>query len=204
MSERRPRLDKALIIDFEATCWEREEDRPPEADQEIIEVGLVEVDMAERMVTRSERMLVRPMTMPSAYCTQLTGIDEPLLRRHGRPWREISSRLVKTYGSMSKPWISWGRDDRMVMRQSILTGLPNPFSDFHLDLGMLYSLSRGLEKRVGLQQAIHEVLGREFHGRPHSGLDDALNTADVFLQMSLSLRSSLVFEEEPTCPRPMP
>ena len=61
-------LDKILVIDLESTCWEG----PPPLGQvsEIIEVGLVVVDVAT--LTRGEKrsILVKPVkSQVSEFCT---------------------------------------------------------------------------------------------------------------------------------------
>jgi len=69
------KLDRILIVDVEATCWEG--DPPPGQISEIIEIGLCVLDVAT--LTRVERrdILVRPVcSTVSPYCSQLTTLTQ--------------------------------------------------------------------------------------------------------------------------------
>ena len=69
------KLDRILVVDAEATCWEG--DPPAGQISEIIEIGLCVLDVAT--LTRVERrdILVRPVcSTVSPYCSRLTTLTQ--------------------------------------------------------------------------------------------------------------------------------
>ena len=71
-------LDKILVIDLEATCWEG--DPPPGQSSEIIEIGLCVLDVATGARSEPQAILVRPQRSAlSDYCIQLTTLTPEML-----------------------------------------------------------------------------------------------------------------------------
>ena len=68
-------LDKILVIDLESTCW----DGPPPEGQvsEIIEIGVVTLDVAALQRVDKQSILIKPTKSEiSAFCTQLTTLKK--------------------------------------------------------------------------------------------------------------------------------
>lgn len=175
----RIRLDRLIVFDVEKTCWEG--DAPPGQRSEIIEIGLAELQLGpDPAIGRTARYLVRPVaSQVSAYCTQLTGLTQREVRQ-GRPLGEVLSTMSRQFGSAGKCWAAWGRDDQDLTVGCTALGIAPPNLGGFLDLGGLWSMFAGGGRAVGLEDALH-ALGMAFEGVPHRALDDARNTARVFL-----------------------
>src|SRR5688572_5814486 len=147
------RLDRVLVIDIEATCWEGEP--PPGETSDVIEVGICPLDLTtlERLERRS--LLVRPeRSAVGRFCTDLTTIT-PAMAADGVSFREACDVLRAKYGSHLWVWASYGDYDRKQFeRQCRETGVPYPFGPTHLNVKTLFALSRGLPREVGLPQAV--------------------------------------------------
>lgn len=173
----RPR--QLLIVDLEATCWDRSRHRPE--DMETIEIGALLVDpLAPEEPAREFQAFVRPVHRPqlSAYCTALTSIEQ----RHVDGVDDFSvvfprfvGWLAETSGApQSVHFASWGRYDRRQLEQDCARhGLDYPFGDEHLNLKHWCAQRLGA-RPGGLSQAL-ERLGLAFEGQRHRGLDDARN-----------------------------
>jgi DNA polymerase III epsilon subunit-like protein len=71
-------LDKILVIDVEATCWEG--DPPAGQTSEIIEIGLCVLDVASGERSAPRAIMVKPQRSTlSEYCIQLTTITPEML-----------------------------------------------------------------------------------------------------------------------------
>lgn len=174
---------KIIVVDLELTCW----DDPSRADDmEIIEIGTCVFDGLTGEIGRKLSTLVRPSSACcdrhwdiSDRCQQITGLTAAKLRREGAPLREALNRLRKLYPFRSSGWAAWGEGDRRRMStECAAKGIPYPFTDAHLNVAQLHALFKRNTRRVSLEEAL-EQLGMEFDGRPHSGADDAWNTARV-------------------------
>ena len=180
------RLDHVLVIDIEATCWDGEP--PPGETADIIEVGVVplEVSTGRRLLKRS--LLVRPgRSAVSAFCTRLTTIT-PDMAAGGVAFAEACRVLVKEFDAPKRVWASWGDfDRRQFERQCRETGVPYPFGPTHLNAKTLFALGRGLVHEVGLPQAA-ALAGVPMEGTHHRGDDDAWNIAGVLATVLRRLR----------------
>ena len=171
------RLDKILVVDLEATCWESE---PPNGESsEIIEIGLCVLDVATGERTDTQGILVKPeRSALSDYCQKLTTITPDMLT--GAPsFAEACALLVERFDSTRRTWASYGDFDRIkLMQQCEDWGVPYPFGRSHINVKNLFALQQGLSKEVGLQEAT-ALIGLPFEGTIHRGVDDAWNIAAV-------------------------
>lgn len=189
MARDRVRKDRVLFVDVEMTCW----DGPPPTGQspEIIEIGIAEVDVRRLVHTRAASFLVRPMrSSVSAACEALTGIRADDLKRRGRPLAEVARTLARTFGTGSKGWMSWGADKQAIDRDCSLAGIISPFSDSFQDIGFQFGALAGADKAVGLGDAM-DALGVERRGRQHSGVDDAVALAELWVSMASGFRETI-------------
>lgn len=174
-------LDKILVIDLEGTCDEPK----PTFDLEIIEIGLVIVDPKSFKIVDKTSTLVRPTTSyVTPFCTNLTGITkEDLTAANGARSFPEAINWLKKFGTKNKVWASWGDYDRtMFEKQCRREGVEYPFGPGHINLKTLFGLFEGLDRGIGVKEAA-EYFHLEWYGRHHRGLDDAINIANVFLEM---------------------
>ena len=171
------RLDKILVVDLEATCWEGE---PPKGESsEIIEIGFCVLDAATGQRSDAQGLLVRPeRSTLSDYCQKLTTITPEML--DGAPsFAEACALLVDQYDSQRRTWASYGDFDRIKLQQQCADwDVPYPFGRSHINVKNLFALQQGLTEEVGLQKATAQ-LGLPFEGTIHRGVDDAWNIAAV-------------------------
>lgn len=171
---------KLIVVDLELTCW----DDPARADDmEIIEIGLCVFDGTTREIGRKLSILVRPRLLEvSARCHGITGLTAEGLR-YGSPLDEAINRMRKRYPLRSSGWAAWGEGDRRCMASECSAkGIPYPFADSYLNVSQLHNLFMRNTRRVSLEEALGQ-LGMAFEGRPHSGADDAWNTARVLREI---------------------
>lgn len=184
------RYDQLLVIDVEATCWEG---LPPEGQlSEIIQIGICAIDLANCQRMEKTGMFVRPVRSTiSPFCTELTGIDEATLDAGGAvPLAEACRTLKAQYRSLERVWASWGDyDRRQFERECGEKGIAYPFGRTHLNVKSLFSLARGLNKEVGMAEAL-DLLGRPIEGRHHRADDDAWNIAGVLCELLAGLRKA--------------
>jgi inhibitor of KinA sporulation pathway (predicted exonuclease) len=171
------KLDKILVIDVEATCWEGE--APAGQNNEIIEIGLCVLDVATGERSAPRAIMVRPQhSTLSEYCIQLTTIT-PEMVADGLYFAEACQLLREEYGAHQRTWASYGDYDRMqFLTQCEDEGIPYPFGRSHINVKNLLALQLGLKKEVGLQRGCG-LLGLTFEGTVHRGADDAWNIAAV-------------------------
>lgn len=183
--------EKMLVVDIECTCFnDADEDKPDwwstEYHQEIIEIGCAMVDLRSREVVASQSFYARPVDWGCGkFCTDLTGITNDFLVDHGTLWgamygmRQWCRAHKFDIGQM--PWGSWGDYDRVQFeRETKRKGMEYPFGRSHFNVKGLFSILTGRTKGLSEGKACR-VVGREFEGVQHRGVDDAVNAAELLL-----------------------
>ena len=168
------KMDYVVVLDLEATCWAGVKPAP----SEIIEFGVCKLHR-DGKITDKRSIYIWPLTYVntlSPYCTSLTGITVDLLKKHGMPFDGACNTLTKDYGPKHRIVAAWGNYDRIeVYNQCKALGLTTPLGPHHINVKELYAFMHGRKPR-GLGRILKEA-GMEFIGTPHSGADDAYNTA---------------------------
>lgn len=177
-----------LVIDLEATCWENADQRK----SEIIEIGLVELDLKSLAITREESIIVKPTTTEiSKYCTDLTTLTPEFVEENGITFKEACEVLRKKYKSNRVPWFSFGAYDRhQFVKQCGYEHVLNPMSDAHTNIKTMLGVFAG-EKEVGMARAL-SYLDLTLKGTHHRGVDDAKNIAEILIKIISSFRKSFV------------
>ena len=177
----RVRLDRVLVVDVEATCWDGP--APAGMASDIIEIGLCELDVATGWRGARRGIMVRPdRSTVSPFCTELTTIT-PERAAAGVPFAEACATLRDEHRSGQRVWASWGEYDRaQFTRQCAATGVPYPFGARHLNVKTLFSLVHGLDRELGMAGALRHV-GHELVGTHHRGVDDAWNIAGLLAEL---------------------
>ncbi|EES18178.1 ERI1 exoribonuclease 2 [Sorghum bicolor] len=205
-------FDFFVVIDFEATCQEGSVIYP----QEIIEFPSVLVDGATGRTLSTFRTYVRPRHHPrlTDFCRDLTGITQgdvdagvtlaEALGMHDR-WLEAHGAKL---GKLAV--VTWGDWDcrTMLEGECRFKGIEKPhYFDDWINLRLPFSAAFGVGNvRFTLQDAIRKA-GLQWEGRLHCGLDDALNTAHLLVELMrrgtlLKITGSLAPKRSP--PRPEP
>lgn len=188
---------RLLIVDLECTC----NDSPPleRSEVEIIEIGAVIGRLCENSfeIISQIQIYVRPIYHPqlTPFCINLTGIEQSLVS--GASTLITACEELSNWLSNYAPdaWSSWGKFDATQFEMETgLKQLCNPLAQLkYLNIKQLFARKRG--HRIGLGKAI-ELSGLTFLGRPHSGLDDARNIAnlinhDPLLRRAIQVRAEV-------------
>ncbi len=184
------RFDKVNVIDVEATCYP-DNVFPKGESQEIIEIGIAEVDLKNRKISDRLSIPIKPQfSRISAYCTELTGWTQRELNRSGIPYSDAVKILKERFDSRNRLWVSQGRADlRFFRQQTRLCTAPYPFGTEHMNIAVLTAILTGHVKEISMLEALR-VLGVSHEGQFHSAVDDATNTARQLLE--LQRRSSII------------
>ncbi|KAG5872421.1 hypothetical protein JTB14_013666 [Gonioctena quinquepunctata] len=188
-----------LVLDFEATCWDREDRN--KSSPEIIEFPCVLYHVEKNELVSEFQQYVMPMENPklSDFCRNLTGIQQsqvdagvPLgtcLMLFKKWLEEIKHKFNLSYdlsGSARNKcifatWSDWdlGVCLKNECRRKRLT-VPEMFG-LWIDVRALYR-KHYLRRPKGLYGALLE-LGLKFEGQEHCGLHDARNTAKLIGRM---------------------
>lgn len=164
-------------FDLEMCCWD--DGRDPRTG-EIIEIGIVSIDLVKReIMDRSQYYVLPEKDEISNFCTDLTGITQNRLNKQGRPLQEVLESMKAKYGRHSI-YAAWGRDNMVLQKECMAKGLEMPFYEY-LNLKTLFFMSRRLKKgKMGMRKCM-EIAGLEFEGNQHSGVVDAENLARLAL-----------------------
>ena len=116
---------QAIYLDLEWTC--RNTVPPVGMNQEIIEVGIVAMDLADLKLLDEASYFVRPRRWEiSQKCTKITGITDQDIR-NAKPLGEVVRALTKRFQPEGKPCCTWGEDVPIFARACGAVGLVNPF-----------------------------------------------------------------------------
>ncbi|BFY98839.1 hypothetical protein BsWGS_01879 [Bradybaena similaris] len=185
--EERLKYAYIVVIDFEATCSETNENFV----HEIIEFPAVLIDTQNQAVCDVFQRFCKPRLNPllTEFCTSLTGITQAQVDK-AKDFTEVFADFeewltLHHLGTEHKfavltdgPWDM----ARFLKTQVELSGISFPrWAKQWINLRKAYGAFYG-SKRVNLHKML-EDLGMEFQGRPHSGLDDARNIAAVTVRL---------------------
>lgn len=176
----RRKLDKIIVADLEATCWEPRDSKPAGEESEIIELGVCFLNLKTMEPEQKTSYYIRPVRSGvSKFCTELTGITEELLKEKGIPFQDAINKFKKEFAPSHRTWMSWGAYDRVeLLKQCNRNHVDYPMGRNHVNAKNLYALRFGLSKELGMARALKHA-GLELEGRHHSGADDAWNIAKL-------------------------
>lgn len=166
-------------MDLECTCWDYKD--PNRALAEIIEIGVVLLDENYNYI-KEFTQFIKPADNPTLteYCTDLTSITQKDIDS-APPLSTAISRLKEWMGSPEDiTFCSWGYFDKeQLLDECKLNAIDFPFNDDHINIKVRFSTIMERTKRVSLKKALR-ILGIQFEGVQHRGVDDARMIAKVF------------------------
>jgi 3'-5' exoribonuclease 1 len=164
-----------LVVDLEATCWERRDHRPEE--METIEIGAVLVEPGH--LPREFQSFARPARNPtlSDFCRALTTITQAEVDA-AEPFPAAFARFLAWIGDPARVlFASWGEyDQRQFLRDCVRHRVSYPF-DGHWNVKRAAARALG-RKPAGMAETL-AVLGLGLEGTHHRGLDDARNVLRI-------------------------
>jgi len=164
-----------IVVDLEATCWEKESS--PER-MEIIEIGAVRLASAAGPVEGEFAAFVRPVDSPqlSDFCRELTSIRQADVDA-AEPFPKVLTRFLAWIGDEPYTLCSWGAYDlKQLRRDCERHGLVFPAGfERHVNLKQEHARLRR-RPPAGMRGALAQE-GLPLEGTHHRGIDDARNIA---------------------------
>jgi inhibitor of KinA sporulation pathway (predicted exonuclease) len=166
-----------VIVDLEATCWEK--GTVPDR-MEIIEIGALLLPSSQEAPSSEFARFVRPLMEPklSAFCTELTSIRQEDVDR-ADDFRVVFPEFLDWIGSEPFTLCSWGAYDQRQFRvdcQRYSIPFPSSFEQ-HINLKQAFAEWKGI-RPCGMSRAL-EILNLPLEGTHHRGIDDARNIAKI-------------------------
>jgi len=186
------KIQRLNIIDLESTCWPDQiapNGAPQRFASEIIEIGIAQVDVKSLEILEKKSYLVKPVTYPklSKYCTDLTSITNEMLDEEGTTLAYAIARMLSEFKTMKYEWASWGDYDRsQFQRECEHKNIQYPFHKTHLNLKYILSTLIGSKVQRNMD-GIMEFLDMKFEGSAHRGVDDAYNTAKIYIKIMAAI-----------------
>ena len=179
-----------LIIDLECTCWDKAQMAPSmativEPEMEIIEIGGVLLDDNCEVIDEFQTY-VNPISNPilSDFCKNLTHITQEQVDT-GMNFVDamnVMKSWCREFGTSINDviFVSWGMFDQFQFRRDCkLHGINYPFG-IHRSFKHEFEIDRGLDY-CNLTEAL-QIACLPWEGTLHSGIDDAKNTARLFIK----------------------
>nr|7K05_A Chain A, ERI1 exoribonuclease 3 [Homo sapiens]7K05_B Chain B, ERI1 exoribonuclease 3 [Homo sapiens]7K06_A Chain A, ERI1 exoribonuclease 3 [Homo sapiens]7K06_B Chain B, ERI1 exoribonuclease 3 [Homo sapiens]7K07_A Chain A, ERI1 exoribonuclease 3 [Homo sapiens]7K07_B Chain B, ERI1 exoribonuclease 3 [Homo sapiens]7LPY_A Chain A, ERI1 exoribonuclease 3 [Homo sapiens]7LPY_B Chain B, ERI1 exoribonuclease 3 [Homo sapiens]7LPZ_A Chain A, ERI1 exoribonuclease 3 [Homo sapiens]7LPZ_B Chain B, ERI1 len=173
-----------LVLDFEATC-----DKPQIHPQEIIEFPILKLNGRTMEIESTFHMYVQPVVHPqlTPFCTELTGIIQAMV--DGQPsLQQVLERVDEWMAkeglldpNVKSIFVTCGDWDLKVMLPGQCQYLGLPVADYFkqwINLKKAYSFAMGCWPKNGLLD-MNKGLSLQHIGRPHSGIDDCKNIANI-------------------------
>lgn len=184
------RLDAVVVIDIEATCWEKEADRPAGQMSDIIEIGVAVVSLSRLETTHSASILVKPTrSTVGPFCTKLTTITQEMVDKDGIYFLEACERLRNEYRAHERTFVSYGDYDRKKFEKDCTDlKVRYPFGPRHLNIKNFAAQALGMSKEAGMDQTL-QLMGMKLEGIHHRGGDDAKNIAKIYISLMRGMRS---------------
>lgn len=178
-----------LIIDLEATCWDRNTPEGQKNENEIIEIGAVLVCVSDifSFVTHTFSQFVKPTINPilSDFCKNLTNITQDDVDKAGNLSSALENLDNEIFSVCNKHlsdviFCSWGYyDQKQFAKDCRRQNIVYPFTN-HISLKHEFAKKRNI-KPTGVIQYLN-LLGMTFEGSHHRGIDDAINIARIFIK----------------------
>ncbi len=174
----------ALYLDLELTCWST---TPPTGMKpEIIEVGVVRMDLDHLIISDEASYFVRPKLWEiSSKCTKITGITAEDIRTAKR-LSKVMDAVAERFSPAALPCFAWGDDVEVLAKACKEFRCGTPFRR-GMDLSTAFQAAFAMKERSSLLNAVSS-LGLTFDGFTHGALPDARNTALLHAAMLRRLR----------------
>lgn len=184
------------IIDLEGTAW-KDQTTPDGKQQhlvsEIIEIGIVQVDIRKLEVVKKKSYLIKPVNYPklTKYCTDLTGITDEMLDEKGTSLEYAITRMTNEFSTLKYEWASWGDWDRsQLIRQCSELNIRYPFHKTHSNLKYWLAKMVGSKQQRNVEGML-SFFHMNFEGNEHRGMDDAYNVALMYIKLMDYIRNNI-------------
>lgn len=181
--------NRVLFLDTESTCWKG---LPPTGfDNEIIQFGIIELDVATLEIIRSKSYYVKPKKYEiSLYCQNLTGITDYDIRTKGRQFDHTIHAITKDFSPQNKWCYAWGSDENIINKACDKFNVISPFETM-IDYGIQFKHTFNRKENVSLVNAL-KMVGLQFSGNMHDAEVDAMNLANLYAQITKAYRKAVI------------
>ena len=174
-------IQSALYLDLELNC----PDRVRPGDAEIIEIGIVQLDIASLRIVCERDYLVRPHRDISRRCTKNNGPTNEDFKG-AKPFTDVIAGICSESPGRATS-IAWGEDGPTLTRACRQHRVRIPFRRA-IDLSQIVRQALLFENQLSIRAAL-ELLGLEFDGCAHMAVADARNTARLHAEIMRRLRA---------------
>ncbi len=166
-----------IIVDLEATCWQK---GTSPFKMEIIEIGAVKLDGKTLEITDEFSSFVNPVINPelSDFCKNLTSITQEQIDA-AEDFTTVFSEFIEWAGTEEYTLCSWGAYDRNQFRVDCRRHkipFPEEFES-HINIKKMFCELKNI-KPCGMKRALN-IIGIPLRGTHHRGIDDARNIAMI-------------------------
>ncbi|CAG5116764.1 unnamed protein product [Candidula unifasciata] len=191
------KYDYLLVLDFEATCDNKEKLNP----QEIIEFPVLKFNVRSQKVEAVFHQYVSPQYHPqlTPFCTELTGIvqdmvtDQPTLPevlRNFDKWMITEGLIGSETTSTFVTCGDWDLKTMLPKQCALLDIAPKPYFQRWINIKKSYADVTGTFPKGMMDMMVH--FGLKHKGRQHSGIDDCRNISSI---VAAILNKGYVFRE---------
>lgn len=179
-----------IVLDLEATCYDREDiSKPSGFTNEIIEIGAVKCNEQGEVLDKFQ-CFIKPSKFPilSKFCKELTTIKqeevdgaESFVPSINKFWDWCANHTDEVVPDIT--YVSWGHYDRNQFRADSKLNRIDPYwitEKNHVSLKHKHAEWNKLQaKGIGLGGAckMEKIV---FEGQAHRGIDDAINISKIF------------------------
>jgi len=169
---------KYIVFDLEATCW----DQHDRSNNETIEIGAVMINENKNFESEFVQF-VKPIRYPklSDFCKKLTTITQQDVDE-APYFYEAKEKFLNWIGSDDYVLCSWGFYDKKQFESDCeIHSMDKKWITNHISLKHQYAKFKNLKRGIGMKRAL-ENENFEIEGTHHRGIDDAKNTAKIFIK----------------------
>ncbi|ARK30423.1 3'-5' exonuclease [Halalkalibacter krulwichiae] len=151
---------------------------------EIVEIGACKVDLQSRSITDQFQVYITPKRGQISKSTRKFIKMSEEDTKKAVPFNIGIEQFRKWLGTDEYYLCSWGKDDRAhFINQSVQYKIPLDWLVNYNDIQKPISkmLSEDINNQIGLKNALN-IAGIELTGKSHRGIDDAINTAALFIK----------------------
>jgi inhibitor of KinA sporulation pathway (predicted exonuclease) len=173
---------EVIVIDLEATCWETDAETALNT-SEIIEIGVCVLDVQTGEIKKPQGLIIKPKKSKiSPFCESLTSITQDMVDA-GMSFEKSIKILKQDYGVSRRIMGAYGNyDQNMLLKECDRRHLKTPFGPTYLNISAMCALKLKATRRLSVEDAL-KGFGLQFEGRPHRGVDDAVQAARLLWEI---------------------
>lgn len=166
---------------------------------EIISIGAIKIKEEHIKDKEYKHELfyeyVKPIYAYTDYARKFTGIPRQTIEK-AESFVTVIEKFKRWIGNEEYVFIGWSDSDKLVLiRDCKLHKIDDDWVDSYIDLQAYIKryIPESNNQQISLQNAV-EMFGLEWIGKAHDALDDAINTAEIFMFLCKDKSGDIVQE----------